>query len=64
MNPEQIVARQALRAATLAVQWADNDWDRALAKHARAIAARVLRTALNVERVPAFLRRQAGPLHD
>lgn len=61
MTHEQIVARQALRIATLAVLWAQTDFDRAVAQHCRAQAARALRSALNVEKpLPAFVRLQAG----
>lgn len=60
MTAEQINARKALRMATLIVHWARTDFDRAVARHGRAQAARALRSALNVEkRLPAFLRRQA-----
>lgn len=60
MTPEQIVARQALRWATLTVQLARTEFDLAVACHSRAQAARALRSALNVEKpLPAFLRRQA-----
>lgn len=60
MTFDQIVARQALRIATLTLHLAKNDFDRAVAKVGRAHAARALRSALNVERVPAFHRKQAG----
>lgn len=60
MTPDQIIARQALRAATFAIQWAQTDFDRAVARHCRAHCARALRSALNVEKpLPAFLRLQA-----
>lgn len=60
MTHEQINARKALRLATLTVHWAQNDFDRAVAQHGRAQAARALRSALNVEKpLPAFLRKQA-----
>lgn len=60
MTPEQVIARQALRWATVAVLGARTDFDRAVACHSRAQAARALRSALNVEkRLPCFLRKQA-----
>lgn len=59
MTADQIIARQALRAATFAVLWARTEFDRAVACHSRAQAARALRSALNVEKLPpAFLRKQ------
>lgn len=60
MTHEQIRARQALRVATLAVNWASSDFDRAVARHCRAQAARALRSSLNVEKPCMFFRKQAG----
>jgi hypothetical protein len=60
MTADQITARRALRIATLTLKWARNDFDRAVARVGRAHAARALRSALNVERVSAFHRKQAG----
>jgi len=60
MTREQIIARKALRLATLTVHWAKTDFDREVAKHGRACAARALRSALNVEKPPSmFHRKQA-----
>jgi hypothetical protein len=60
MTADLIQARRALRLATLVVHWAQNDFDRAVAQHHRAQAARALRSALNVEKPSMFHRRQAG----
>jgi hypothetical protein len=61
MTIDQIAARRALRVATFAIHWAQTDFDREVAKHCRARAARALRSALNVEKYPPMLlRRQAG----
>jgi hypothetical protein len=60
MTFDQIVARRALRIATLTLHMARNDFDRAVARIGRAQAARALRSALNIERVSAFHRKQAG----
>jgi hypothetical protein len=60
VTAEQINARKALRLATLTLHWARNDFDRAVACHGRAQAARALRSALNVEPRPSmFHRKQA-----
>lgn len=60
MTHEQINCRRALRIATLTLHWARNDFDRAVARHGRAQAARALRSALNVEKPSMFHRKQAG----
>lgn len=60
MTADQITARRDLRIATLTLHRARNDFDRAVAKIWRAHAARALRSALNIERVSAFHRKQAG----
>lgn len=60
MTDDQIQARRALRLATYAIHWARTDFDREVARYARAQAARALRSSLNVERPNMFHRRQAG----